>query len=115
MRLSQLAGCVVVGICPLLFLPELPTPLAVQVIIGGAILMSLYRWRPLRYLALTMLFFAWGVLSARQVLWPMQVLPGGNRQVEIKLTAVEGETTYQGNILRFNGQRLWPARGDSLW
>ena len=41
MRLSQLAGCVVVGICPLLFLPELPTPLAVQVIIGGAILMSL--------------------------------------------------------------------------
>lgn len=115
MRLSQLAGCVVVGICPLLFLPELPTPLAVQVIIGGAILMSLYRWRPLRYLALTMLFFAWGVLSARQVLWPMQVLPGGNRQVEIKLTAVEGETTYQGNILRFNGQRLWPAPGVTLY
>ncbi len=44
MRLSQLAGCVVVGICPLLFLPELPTPLAVQVIIGGAILIAFYRW-----------------------------------------------------------------------
>ncbi|MFZ2611121.1 MAG: ComEC family protein, partial [Raoultella planticola] len=87
MRLSQLAGCVVVGICPLLFLPELPTPLTVQVIIGGAILIAFYRWSPSRYLALTMLFFAWGVLSARQVLWPMQVLPGGNRQVEIQLTA----------------------------
>ena len=115
MRLSQLAGCVVVGICPLLFLPELPTPLTVQVIIGGAILIAFYRWGPARYLALTMLFFAWGVLSARQVLWPMQVLPGGNRQVEIKLTAVEGETTYQGNILRFNGQRLWPAPRVTLY
>lgn len=45
----------------------------------------------------------------------MQVLPGGNRQIEIKLTAVEGETTYQGNILRFNGQRLWPAPGVTLY
>ena len=56
MRLSQLAGCVVVGICPLLFLPELPTPLAVQVIIGGAILIAFYRWGPARYLALTCCF-----------------------------------------------------------
>lgn len=109
MRLSQLAGCVVVGICPLSLLPALPTLTAVQGIIVGALLLLVYRRRQVRYLTLTILFFAWGVLSAHQVLWPMQVLPGSTRQVEIKLTAVEGETTYQGKILRWNGQRLWPA------
>jgi competence protein ComEC len=40
---------------------------------------------------------------------------GGNRQVEIQLTAVEGEMTYQGNILRLNGQRLWPAPAVTLY
>lgn len=56
MRLSQLAGCVIAGIFPLLVLPVLPTLSTIQGCILGAIAISFSRYVVLRYLALTILF-----------------------------------------------------------
>lgn len=115
MRLPQLAGCTICGILPLLVLPELPKLITVQGIIGGAVLLSFCARWPVRYLALTMLFFAWGILNAQQSLWPIQLLAKGNQQIEVVLTATDGETTHQGEIIRLNGQRLTLPAGITFY
>ncbi|VUT02324.1 ComEC family protein [Klebsiella spallanzanii] len=115
MRLPQLAGCVIIGILPLLWLPALPGRFVIWGIIFFAVLIAQYRCRTTQYVALIALFFAWGILSGQQALWPMEKLTGGNQQVEIELTATDGQTTHQGRIIRLDGRRLFPAPGVSLY
>ncbi|HDX8958505.1 TPA: ComEC family protein [Klebsiella oxytoca] len=115
MRLPQLAGCVIIGILPLLWLPDLPERLVTWGLMLLALLIAQCRRRAAQYAALITLFFVWGVLSARQVLWPTQTLTNGNRQVEVVLTATDGQTTHQGRIVRLDGRRLFPAPGVSLY
>ncbi|HCB1499980.1 TPA: ComEC family protein [Klebsiella michiganensis] len=115
MRLPQLAGCVMVGILPLLWLPVLPGRFVVWGLIAVALLIAQCRHDTAQYVALIILFLAWGILSARQVLWPTETLLDRNRQVEIELTATDGQTTHQGKIVRLDGRRLFPAPGVSLY
>ncbi|MDO9685457.1 ComEC family protein [Klebsiella oxytoca] len=115
MRLPQLAGCVIIGILPLLWLPDLPGRSVTWGLMLLALLIAQCRRRAAQYAALITLFFVWGVLSARQALWPTQTLTNGNRQVEVVLTATDGQTTHQGRIVRLDGRRLFPALGVSLY
>lgn len=115
MRLPQLAGCVIIGILPLLWLPDLPGRSVTWGLMLLALLIAQCRRRAAQYAALITLFFVWGVLSARQALWPTQTLTNGNRQVEVVLTATDGQTTHQGRIVRLDGRRLFPAPGVSLY
>ncbi|HAT1680457.1 TPA: ComEC family protein [Klebsiella oxytoca] len=115
MRLPQLAGCVIIGILPLLWLPDLPERSVTWGLMLLALLIAQCRRRAAHYAALITLFFVWGVLSARQALWPTQTLTNGNRQVEVMLTATDGQTTHQGRIVRLDGRRLFPAPGVSLY
>ena len=115
MRLPQLAGCVIIGILPLLWLPDLPERSVTWGLMLLALLIAQCRRRAAHYAALITLFFVWGVLSARQALWPTQTLTNGNRQVEVVLTATDGQTTHQGRIVRLDGRRLFPAPGVSLY
>lgn len=115
MRLPQLAGCVIIGILPLLWLPDLPGRSVTWGLMLLALLIAQCRRRAAQYAALITLFFVWGVLSARQVLWPTQTLTNGNRQVEVVLTATDGQTTHQGRIVRLDGRRLFPGPGVSLY
>ncbi|MFV9312732.1 ComEC family protein [Klebsiella oxytoca] len=115
MRLPQLAGCVIIGILPLLWLPDLPERSVTWGLMLLALLIAQCRRRAAHYAALITLFFVWGVLSARQALWPTHTLTNGNRQVEVMLTATDGQTTHQGRIVRLDGRRLFPAPGVSLY
>ncbi|CAH5669398.1 TPA: ComEC family protein [Klebsiella oxytoca] len=115
MRLPQLAGCVIIGILPLLWLPDLPERSVTRGLMLLALLIAQCRRRAAHYAALITLFFVWGVLSARQALWPTHTLTNGNRQVEVMLTATDGQTTHQGRIVRLDGRRLFPAPGVSLY
>ncbi|HIH4737885.1 TPA: ComEC family protein [Klebsiella oxytoca] len=115
MRLPQLAGCVIIGILPLLWLPDLPERSVTWGLMLLALLIAQCRRRAAHYAALITLFFVWGVLSARQALWPTHALTNGNRQVEVMLTATDGQTTHQGRIVRLDGRRLFPAPGVSLY
>ncbi|HHR3290383.1 TPA: ComEC family protein [Klebsiella oxytoca] len=115
MHLPQLAGCVIIGILPLLWLPDLPGRSVTWGLMLLVLLIAQCRRRAAQYAALITLFFVWGVLSARQALWPTQTLTNGNRQVEVVLTATDGQTTHQGRIVRLDGRRLFPAPGVSLY
>lgn len=115
MRLPQLAGCVIIGILPLLWLPVLPGRWVIWGLMTLALLIAQCRRRPAQYAALITLFFVWGALSAGEVLWPTERLTDGNRQVDVELTATDGQTTHQGKIIRLDGRRLFPAPGISLY
>ncbi|QGN37457.1 ComEC family protein [Klebsiella oxytoca] len=115
MRLPQLAGCVIIAILPLLWLPILPGRFVIWTIIIFALLIAQCRRRPAQYTALMMLFLVWGLLSARQALWPMEMLTDRNLQAEVELIATDGQTAHQGRIIRLDGRRLFPAPGISLY
>ena len=115
MRLPQLAGCVILGFLPLLWLPVLPGRRVIWGLMALALLIAQCRRRPAQYAALITLFFVWGALSAGEVLWPTERLTDRNRQVDVELTATDGQTTHQGKIIRLDGRRLFPAPGISLY
>jgi competence protein ComEC len=64
---------------------------------------------------MTLLFCAWGILAAQESVWPMQHLTTGAVQAEVELTATDGATQHQGNILSVNGKRWWASTGVTLY
>lgn len=115
MRLPHLAGCAIIGISPLLWLPVLPNMVSVWCVIGAALIIAPRRKPYTTYAAVTLLLFVWGILHARQALWPTEHIPGRNRQAVIELVAGDGLTTWQGKIIRLDGRRLYPAVGITLY
>lgn len=72
MRLPWLAGCAIIAILPLLWLPALPG-LGILAFAGVlALLLTRLRGTVIAVVAMTLLLMVWGVLSAYQALWPTQ-------------------------------------------
>ncbi|HEY2454032.1 MAG TPA: ComEC family protein [Scandinavium sp.] len=114
MRLPTIAFSAIIGISPLLWLPELPSVLATGVITILAIALCIRESR-FRVVGLTMLFFCWGILAAQKMVLPANTLSGKRIQADVVITATDGETTYYGKMLRINGERQFPAPGIVLY
>ncbi|WP_354691130.1 ComEC family protein [Phytobacter sp. RSE-02] len=115
MPLPALALCVNLGILPLLFLPTLPEIEHVWMIAVTGLLLASRHQRYIRYAGFTVLFFAWGLLAALQVLWPTQHLPGANRLVRVVITGTDHATTHYADITHLDGKRVIPAAGITLY
>lgn len=63
------------------------------------------------YAALTLLFFLWGILAARQAIWPGNVLPAATQEATVVITATDHMTTHYGRITHLRGKLLFPAVG----
>lgn len=111
MPLPVLAMCLNLGLLPLLFLPTLPGVHYLWPIILLACLLATLRQHALRCVGFTLLFFAWGVLAARQQMWPMEKIPGSNQKVRVVITDTDQMTTHYASITHLNGERLYPAPG----
>lgn len=110
MRVPLFACCVMLGVIPLLWLPALPPLPVIEAAIVVLSLLALICPKPgVRMLCIVGLLFCWGALAAWQVQLPALRIPGKNQTVEIVLSQTDGQTTHQGNIIRFNGQRLFPT------
>jgi competence protein ComEC len=83
-------------------------------IVGGVVLAARRNVR-LKYAGLTLLFCVWGILAAKESVWPMQHLTTGAVQAEVAITATDGATQHQGNILRVDGKRWWASTGITLY
>jgi competence protein ComEC len=114
MRLPTIALSAIIGISPLLWLPELPSVLTTGVITVLAIVLCVRESR-LRVLGLTLLFFCWGIFAAQKMVLPANALSGKRIEAEIIITAMDGDTTYYGKMLRINGHRQFPAPGIVLY
>ena len=115
MGISALSICAILAIIPLLWLPELPSPYAVWVMVAGGLALAAWQNSRLKYAGMTLLFCAWGILAAQESVWPMQHLTTGAVQAEIELTATDGATQHQGSILSVNGKRWWASTGVTLY
>ncbi|MEB7278569.1 ComEC family protein [Enterobacter asburiae] len=115
MGIPALSVCVILAIAPLLWLPELPSLHTVWIIIVGGIVLAARRNVRLKYAGLTLLFCVWGILAAKESVWPMQHLTTGAVQAEVEITATDGATQHQGNILRVDGKRWWASTGVTLY
>ncbi len=115
MRLTALAACITLGIMPLAWLPALPGISTLWCVIIAGTLLGCQRYLVLRYVGMTLLFFAWGILAAMQAVWPAQHLPAAHRQIEFEITQTDNATRHQGKILRLDGKWLLAAPGITLY
>ena len=115
MGIPAISFCAILAIMPLLWLPVLPERHTVWVMIAGGIALAAQRHNVLKYMGIVVLFCVWGLLAAQESVWPMQHLTTGAVQAEIEITATDGATMHQGNILRVDGQRWWASTGVTLY
>ena len=115
MGIPAISLCAILAIMPLLWLPVLPERHTVWVMIAGGIALAAQRHNVLKYMGIMVLFCVWGLLAAQESVWPMQHLTTGAVQAEIEITATDGATMHQGNILRIDGQRWWASTGVTLY
>ncbi|HCH0656698.1 TPA: ComEC family protein [Enterobacter asburiae] len=115
MGIPALSVCVILAIAPLLWLPELPSHHTVWIMIVGGVVLAARRNVRLKYAGITLLFCVWGILAAKESVWPMQHLTTGAVQAEVEITATDGATQHQGNILSVDGQRWWASTGVTLY
>lgn len=115
MHLPGIALCLLTAITPLLWLPKLPDLNSIFIMILVGCLAGVCRDCRSGYIGLWLLFMAWGMLAAKEALWPTEHLPGRVRQAEVRLTGTDNVTTHCGVIERLNGKALYPAPGIMLY
>ncbi|EOI5727320.1 ComEC family protein [Cronobacter malonaticus] len=109
--LPALSLCVMAGLSPLLFIPTLPSVSQIAVLAVMSSLALFLQYRAVRFIALTLLFLCWGLLAAKQAMLPYTLLTGKTHKVEGVITGTDSATKHQINIVRLNGERVFPAAG----
>lgn len=115
MKITSISICVLFGIFPLTLLPTLPGFPVIAILFVTACVLALIPRQPLRYLALTLLFFLWGILAAKQITWPSEVLSTAIQEAQVLITGTDHMTTHYGQITHLSGKRVFPAPGIVLY
>lgn len=111
MKITTVGVCIISGIFPLLILPQLHRTLTLAFLTLFACVLAFIPVKTVRYIALTLLFFVWGILSAKQILWAGETLTGATQDAIVEITATDGMTTHYGQITHLQGRRIFPASG----
>lgn len=69
MKITTVGVCIICGIFPLLILPQLRGTVTLAFLTLFACVLAFIPVKTVRYIALTLLFFVWGILAAKQILW----------------------------------------------
>ena len=109
MKITTVGVCIICGIFPLLILPQLPGTLTLAFLTLFACVLAFIPVKTVRYIALTLLFFVWGILAAKQILWAGETLTGATQDAIVEITATDGMTTHYGQITYLQGRRIFPA------
>lgn len=115
MGIHIVSACAILAIIPLYWLPVLPEPESVWMMIAAGIALAAQQRRWLTFSGIGLLFFCWGVLAAQESVWPLNHLTTGPQQAEVVITATDGATMHQGNIISLNGKRWWGVTGVTLY
>ncbi|MGU0043922.1 hypothetical protein ACVXHA_21175 [Escherichia coli] len=93
-------------------LPQLPGKLTLAFLTLFACAPAFIPVKTVRYIALTLLFFVRGILSAKQILWAGETLNWRDAGYEsLRFTATDGMTTHYGQITHLQGRRISPGAG----
>lgn len=114
MPLSNAALCIILGICPLLWLPTLPSQAVTMGTIFVAAGFCLLARRG-RVVGLALLCFCWGVLFAHQMVTVANTLADKSFLAEVQIMATDGATRHVAKVISVNGARQFPAPGIMLY
>ncbi|HEB2655262.1 DNA internalization-related competence protein ComEC/Rec2 [Escherichia coli] len=115
MKITTVGVCIICGIFPLLILPQLPGTVTLAFLTLFACVLAFIPVKTVRYIALTLLFFVWGILAAKQILWAGETLTGATQDAIVEIIATDGMTTHYGQITHLQGRRIFPAPGLVLY
>lgn len=115
MKLTTVSLCALCGILPLVILSVLPDTLCIVGLFALACLLSLCPKKVFHYAGLTLLFFLWGVMAAKQSLWAGNTLTATTQEAIVKITGTDNATRHYGQITHIKGRRLFPAVGVVLY
>lgn len=112
--LTGIAISVITGVLPLLWLPSIPELPAITVLLAfGLILLALNKPR-LRYPALALLCLSWGLLSARESLFPFQQWIQKPVTAEVVITRTDGAQNHELQLVKASGRYLFSQVGVNL-
>lgn len=115
MKITAVSSCALCGILPLTVLPSLPEMLYVSGLFCPACVLCLIPHKYLHYAGLTLLFFLWGILAAKDATWAGNTLPANTQQAIVQITGTDHMTTHYGQITHLQGRRIFPAQGIVLY
>ena len=115
MKITTVGVCIICGIFPLLILPQLPGTVTLAFLTLFACVLAFIPVKTVRYIVLTLLFFVWGILAAKQILWAGETLTGATQDAIVEIIATDGMTTHYGQITNLQGRRIFPAPGLVLY
>lgn len=115
MKVTTVGTCALCGIFPLILLPVLPDTHCLSGLFFLACILSLMPRKYVQCAGLTLLFFLWGVLAAKEAIWASNTLPDKTQQAIIKITGTDNKTTHYGQITHLQGRRIFPAVGIVLY
>lgn len=108
MKITTVSTCALFGILPLILLPVLPGMLCISVVFCLACVLCLFSCRHLRFAGITLLFFLWGILAAKDALWAGNTLPAKTQQAVVRITGTDNMTTHYGQITHLRGNASFP-------
>lgn len=115
MKITTVGVCIICGIFPLLILPQLHGTVTLAFLTLFACVLAFIPVKTVRYIALTLLFFVWGILAAKQILWAGETLTGATQDAIVEIIATDSMTTHYGQITHLQGRRIFPAPGLVLY
>lgn len=115
MKITTVGVCIICGIFPLLILPQLHGTLTLASLTVFACVLVFIPFKTVRYIALTLLFFVWGILAAKQILWAGETLTGATQDAIVEITATDGMTTHYGQITHLQGRRIFLRGPRAVW
>ncbi len=115
MKITTVSICALLGILPLMLLPMLPGMLCIGIVFCLACLLCFLPYKYMRSAGLTLLFFLWGILAAKEALWAGNTLPAKTQQAIVRITGTDNVTTHYSQITHLQGKRIFPAQGIVLY
>lgn len=111
--IPAVAGAVLIGAMPLLWLPVIPEQKDILLLLAAALALACVFGRVVwgRYLGLCLLFLSWSLLDARQMLDMFSDFETKPLTVQVKMTKSDGEKRHEMRIVKRDERYLFPAPG----
>ncbi|MEQ9886311.1 ComEC family protein [Pectobacterium zantedeschiae] len=114
MSVNSLAWASVLGILPLLFLPQIPTltPLWWGVVVSTCVMLVGYRHAEIRFVALVAMSFCWASLNAQTLLLQIERFTQGSVNTVVTISSIRfsehDDTSIMVRLEEINQRRIFP-------
>lgn len=113
--LTGLCLSVITGLLPLFWLADIPSLSVIIGLMAAAFLLCIPAKRACRYCALTLWMLCWGLLAAKQALWPTQALANRTVTADVVISATTQDKVSEMRIQRIDGRWQFPPPGVKVY